>query len=131
LFSKGLKRVIEANKTSLDLTVEYNSEVLGSCKEALKAWSMPGLFLFDLAEQTFVSYVSLQKSLLDLAVEPGTAMTKAAPEYVQKPSKARAGIGKLIEQPEVVGTPVTDSVQRGVETVVEAQKEIRKNSAKA
>ena len=46
LFSKGLKRVVEASKTSLDLAVEQNTEILASYKKVLNASSIPGLFLF-------------------------------------------------------------------------------------
>jgi hypothetical protein len=74
LFNNGSKRVVELSKTSLDLAVEQNTEILASCKKALKASSMPGLFLFDLAGQAFEGYVTLQKSLLDLAVEQSTAV---------------------------------------------------------
>ena len=45
LFNKGLERVVEAGKTSLDLVVEQNTEVLASYKKAMKASAMPGLFL--------------------------------------------------------------------------------------
>jgi hypothetical protein len=73
LLNKGLERVVEMSKTSFDLAAEQNTEVLASCKKALKALSMPGLFLFDLAGQAFEGYVTLQKSLLDLAVEQSSA----------------------------------------------------------
>src|ERR1017187_9727046 len=98
LFNKGLKRVVEASKTSLDLAIEQNSEVLGSYKKALKASSMPGLFLFDLVEQVSEGYVSLQKSLLDLAVEQSSAVVEAAHECIQDPNLSQAGISHLIEQ---------------------------------
>ena len=45
LFNKGLKRVVEVSKTSLDLAVEQNAEVLASYKQVAEgvvaAWSFP------------------------------------------------------------------------------------------
>ncbi len=97
LFNNGLERVVEASKASLDAAREQNAEVLTSCKKVLKASSLPGLFVFDLAGQAFEGYVTLQKNLLDLAVEQSTSMMNAAQEYSQDASKAK-GINTLIQQ---------------------------------
>jgi len=97
LFNNGSKRVIEVSKTTLDLAVEQTTEVLASCKKALPA-SMPGLFLFDLAGQAFEGYLTLQKRLVDLAVEQSTAAVEATNEYMQDASKATAGFPTLIQQ---------------------------------
>ena len=98
LFSKGLERVIEASKTSLDLAVEQNAEVLASCKKALNASSMPGLFLFDWAGQAFEGYVTLQKSLLDFTVEQSNTLAEAAHEYRHDTSRAKEEITHVIRQ---------------------------------
>jgi hypothetical protein len=98
LFSKGLERVIEVSKTSLDLAVEQNAEVLASCKKALNASSMPGSFLFDIAGKAFEGYVTFQKSLLDLTVEQNTTAVEAAHEYSHDASKAKEGIAHVIRQ---------------------------------
>jgi hypothetical protein len=96
LFSKGLERVIEASKTSLDLAVEQNAEVLASCKKALSASSMPGAFLFDLAGKAMEGYVTFQKSLLDLTVRQNNTMVEAAHEYSHDASKAKEEISHVI-----------------------------------
>lgn len=96
LFNKGLERAVEVSKSTLDLAVEQNAEILGSYKKALKG--TPGVFLFDLAGQAFAGFVSLQKNLLDIAVEQSAAVIDAATEISQDLSKAKAGIPKLIEQ---------------------------------
>jgi hypothetical protein len=98
LFSKGLERVIEASKTSLDLAVEQNAEVMASCKKALNASSMPGSFLFDMAGKAFEGYVTFQKSLLDLTVEQSNTAVEAAHEYSHDASEAKGGIAKVIRQ---------------------------------
>lgn len=69
LFNQGLERVFEVSKSSLDLAVEHHAEVLASYRRALKASSLPGLFVFDLAGSAFEGYVALQKRLLNLAIE--------------------------------------------------------------
>jgi len=97
LFNKGLERVVEVSKSSLDLAVEQNTEFLASCKKALKATQMPGLFLFDIAGSAFEGYVALQKNLLGLAVEQSTSVIDAAQEYSQDAGKAK-GINALIQQ---------------------------------
>ena len=98
LFSKGLERVIEASKTSLDLAVEQNAEVLASCKKALNASSMPGSFIFDMAGKAFEGYVTFQKSLLDFTVEQNNTAVEAAHEYSHDASKAKEEISHVIRQ---------------------------------
>ena len=77
LFNKALERVAEVNKTSLDLAMEHNVEVLDSYRNVLNASSVPGLFLFDLAGQVIESYATLQKSLLELVVNQSTCVIEA------------------------------------------------------
>jgi hypothetical protein len=146
LFSQGLNWVLEANKAFLKLAVQQKAELLGSCKEAMKALSMPDLFLFDLAEQASVHSVTLQKSLMDLAVEQSTAETEASHEYVQHPRTAKAGMGKLIEQSvdRTVTAPssalsfvatqtksVSGTVKKQPKVAGTTQKELLNNTAKA
>src|ERR1035437_7492587 len=69
LFNKTLERVAEVSKTSLDLAVEQNTEILASYRNVFRASSMPGLFLFDLLGHALEDYTTLQKSWLDLVVE--------------------------------------------------------------
>ena len=96
--SKGLERIIEVSKTSLDLAVEQNTEVLDSCKKALNASSMPGSFIFDMAGKAFEDYVMFQKSLLDFTVEQNNTAVEAAHEYEHDASKAKEGIAHVIRQ---------------------------------
>ncbi len=163
LCKKGLERIVQVSKTSLDMAAEQNAEVLASCKKALSASPMPGLFLFDLAGQAFEGYVALQKNLMGLAVEQSSSMMDTAQEYNRDASKSE-GMNALIQQSVdraiaahnsvldfsakqakavsetvqqqsgVTGTPVatvTESVQRGVDTVIAAQKEMGNIAGKA
>jgi hypothetical protein len=152
LLNKGLERVAEVSKSSLDMAVAQNTEFLTSCKKAISV-PLPGAFLFDVAGSAFEGYVALQKSLLGLAVEQSTAVLEATQECSLDSDKANALIQQSLDrsvaaqssvldyaakqtkaagesvkqQPGVTGSPVetvTDSVQKGVDTVVAAQKEI-------
>jgi hypothetical protein len=98
LFSKGLERVIEASKTSLDLAVEQNAEVLDSCKKALSASSMPGSFLFDMAGKSFDGFVTFQKSLLDFTAQQNATAIEAAHSYSHYANKATEEITHVIRR---------------------------------
>lgn len=119
LFSEGLARVVEVSKTSLDLMVEQNTEVLGSCRKALKGSSLPGLFLLDLAGQAFEDWATLQKSLLDLTVEQSSTVLEAAQRYGRGTAKSGVAevnhqtVGRKVAVPE----PAPKPIKAGSETV--------------
>ncbi len=100
LFNKGLEKVVEVSKSSLDLAVEQNTELLASCKKALKSSPLPGLFVLDLASSAFESCVALQKSLLDLALEQNNAVLEAAQaqQHSFDAGSVKAGINTLVQQ---------------------------------
>jgi hypothetical protein len=98
LFSQGLERIVEVSKTSLDLVVEQNTEVLGSCRRALKGSSLPGLFLLDFASQAFEDCVTIQKRLLDLTVEQSSSVLDAAQGYRRNAGTAKSGTAEAKHQ---------------------------------
>lgn len=124
LFNKGLERVIEVGKSSLDLALEHNAEVLASCKKALKASSMPGLFLFDLAGQAFEGYVTLQKSLLDLTVEQSTAIIDA--RVCRDDGKMEAEVTSAVQQ----SMDFTGAAQSSLADLTPAQAKVVSDIAK-
>jgi hypothetical protein len=89
VLKEGWERVVKVSKTSLDLAVEGNAEALASYEKVLK---VPTPFLFDLAGRALRGYVTFQKSLLDLAAEPGPAAIEATEAHSQDPSDAETGI---------------------------------------
>jgi len=157
LFNKGFEKAVEVSKSSLDLAVEQNAEVLDAYKKTMKPYGMPGLFWFDLAGQAFEGFVKLQKNLLDLAVEQNAAFAEAVKESnkaknsliqqsinrtveVQKSvanfasNQAKAVSDTLKQQPGIAGTSfeaVADSVQCGVDTVLTSQTEMLDIARKA
>jgi hypothetical protein len=70
LTHKGLERMVQAQKTALDLFAVQNAEMLDTVKRAFRLPpSMPGMFMFDLAGQAVERYVETQKSIMDIIVE--------------------------------------------------------------
>jgi hypothetical protein len=89
LLEKGFEHVLEASKSSLDLAVKYNTEVLESTRKAFNlAPNTPGLFLFDVAGKAFENYAELQKNVLNILGEQGTA----AAGVVREGAKAGANL---------------------------------------
>src|ERR1700674_5488331 len=81
LLEKGFEHVLETSKSSLDMAVKYNTEVLGATQKAFNlAPSTPGLFLFDVAGKAFENYAELQKNVLNILGEQGTATVAAVRE---------------------------------------------------
>jgi hypothetical protein len=97
LFNKGLERIVEASKATLDLAAAQNADILAAIKKAAKPAQVPE-FVFDLAGQAIAGQVSLQKNLLDVFVAQSLSLTEASQEMVQEPAKAQAGLSKLIQQ---------------------------------
>ncbi len=81
LLEKGVANVLEASKTSLDLAVKYNTEVLEATRKAFNlAPNTPGLSLFDAAGKAFENCAELQKSVLTILGEQGNAAAGAIRE---------------------------------------------------
>jgi hypothetical protein len=155
-YTKGLERTIELSKSNLDQAVKQNAEILASIKKSLNGFSLPGLFVLDLAGQAVEGFVAVQKTLLDLALEQNNASIEAfqskaelgnvlqasldrattaqnvVVEYAVKQTKTN--IEAVKAQPGVAGTAVetiADSVQKGFDAVVAAQKEITTQATKS
>jgi hypothetical protein len=96
-YNKGLERVIDASKTSLDQAVQQNAEILASIKKALKGTSLPNLFVIDLAGQAFEGAVAVQKNLLNLALEQSVATAEAFQAYRQDATKAQSEFGNVLQ----------------------------------
>ena len=97
LFTKGVERIAEASKATIDLAAAQNADILAAIKKAAKPAQVPE-FVFELAGQALAGQVSLSKNLLDVAVAQTLALTEASQELVSEPSKAQAGLAKLIHE---------------------------------
>jgi hypothetical protein len=97
-FNKGLEPAVEVSKTSLDLAKEGNTETLDYYKQALKELCMPGLFLFDLAGEAIGYAATIQRNLLDLAIEQCDAIIEATQQYSYDIGGAEASTAYLIRR---------------------------------
>lgn len=156
LLENGFERVLEVSKNSLNLSVEHNAEVLEATRKAFNlAPNTPGLFLFDVAGKAFENYAELQKSVLNILGQQGSAAAGAVresgkaganlaaktasafQESVDRTAAAHKAVldfaarqNKLVveaikQQKGVAGTPlaqIADSVERGMDALIEAQK---------
>lgn len=82
-YNRRFQTAVEAGKSSMDLAFEQNSAILAFYRKALKGSALPGQFLFNFTDQALEGAVAMQKRLLNLAVQQGAAVTKAAQEYRQ------------------------------------------------
>ena len=109
LLTKGVERVAELQKKSLELLAEQHSEVLNTWKKAFNVVpGTPGVFMLDMFGQIFDRYIETQKDAIDLTVEQTHAVAGLAKErggYVSK-----------------VGDGVTAVVQKSMEHSIAAQK---------
>jgi hypothetical protein len=97
LYTKGLEKAVELSKSSLDFAGEQNAEILASAKKALKSSQLPNLFVLDLAGSAVEGFISLQKSLLDLAIDQSKSVIEAAQQHTDVNS-VKAGINTLVQQ---------------------------------
>ena len=89
LYTKGVERLAEAQKKSLDLAQQQSAEMIDACKRIAQGTpAIPGLFILDLAATTFGQYADLQKGAIDLAVEQSHTLAGIAKERVNSVSKA-------------------------------------------
>ncbi len=111
LLGKAWQRVFEVSKISLELAGEHNAEVLASCRKTLK---VPVVSMFDLASKAFEDYVTLQKSILYLAIRPLVL------DEVQGKSYATSN----------ANVAMTNAILRSVDRTIAAQKSIIELTAK-
>ena len=76
LFKTGVERVAEIEKSALDFAAKQTTETVKTCKQVLPK-ATPGVFILDLAEQSFKRFVDNNKKVVDLVVEQGAAILEA------------------------------------------------------
>jgi hypothetical protein len=158
LYLKGVERVAEAQKKSIDYALQQNSELFDVWKKfADKLPGSPRPTMLELAAGAFDRYADTQKCAIDFAVDQARVWTDLAKERATATNKstdrvvnlaheamersvatqkkaiehtaaqAKAVIETTRKQFGAAGIPAdtfADTVVRGVDTVVEAQKEL-------
>jgi hypothetical protein len=105
LFDNGVQRMVELEKVTLDMAVQFNAEAL-ELNQMLFTPATPGVFLFQWAGQVFRSYVEIQKSLLNLMIVQSTAAADVT-------AKTFLTFGASTAAP-------ADSFERGMDVVIGA-----------
>jgi hypothetical protein len=157
LFTRGIDRVAELQKRTIDVAVQQNVEMIDTWKKlVLKVPGTPRLPMLEVATTVFERFADTQKHAIDLAVEQSHALIDAVKERACVATKATeaavnltnqavertvAAQKKVVEttvaqtkavleatrqQMNVAGVPAdaVNSFRRGVDTFVEAQREI-------
>lgn len=157
LFTTGVGRIAEAQKKSIDIAAQQNTELVDLWKKAIqKIPGTPGLFLLELQGSGFDRYAEVQKAAIDFVVEQSKAFTDTVKERAATATKlneemdsfakksverAIAMQKKALDQSAAQAKAVVDSssrsfgqnsqveaaadsMQRGVDAIVDAQKEL-------
>jgi hypothetical protein len=99
LYSKGVERLAEAQKKSIDVAQQQSADIIDSFKKIAQGTTdASGLFMLDLAASTLGQIADLQKGAIDLAVEQSRAFTGIAKERVDYVSKAADGVTVMAQE---------------------------------
>ena len=88
LYTTGIERWAEAQKKSIDLAIEHNTEIVHTWKK--QAWATPGIFMLDLATTAFDRFAETQKGAIDLVVEQTQTLAGLVKERKVK-------VGKVVD----------------------------------
>ena len=156
LFLRGLEQMTELQKKTIELATEQNAQAVEACKRALAG--TPGLFLVDLAAQTFTRCAQAQTRIADLvaeqtaamaklcgnpaelnfklpaelieqSVERGVAVQKTALDVAAQQNKAVCEVVRR-QMPNAAAVSAVESVERGVETLIATHKSLLEIAAK-
>ncbi len=99
LYTTGVERIAEAQKTGIDLAVKQNAELLDAWKKIAQAIpGAPGLFMLDLASNTFERYAETQKGAIDLVLEQSQALAELVKERTASVADAFEGAPAIVKQ---------------------------------
>jgi hypothetical protein len=89
LYSRGIDRIAEIQKRSIDIAVQHNAEAIDNWKKLVQ--KMPGgarLPLLDVAASMFERFAETQKHAIDLAVEQNRALIESVKDRASVANKA-------------------------------------------
>lgn len=76
VYEKNVERVADLQKKILDVAAEQTTEVLAAWKKVVNVIpNAPGLFLFDLFEQSVEQAIETEKGMIDLVVEHSRSLS--------------------------------------------------------
>ena len=99
LYTKGVERLAEVQKKSVDLAAQQNAELIDTWKKfADMVPGVPGLFMLDVAADAFKRFADTQKGAIDLVVEQSHALAGLAKERTAATAKATEGAVTLVQE---------------------------------
>jgi hypothetical protein len=78
LYTTGIERLAEVQKTGLEIAVKHNAEVVGAWKKF--TLPVPGVLMLDLATTAFERFAETQKGAIDLMVDQTHTFSKLVKE---------------------------------------------------
>jgi hypothetical protein len=99
VYTKNVERLAEAQKNSLDLALQQNTDLIGAWKKI--AQIIPGTpvpTVLDLVANAFGQFVDLQKGAIDLALEQSQALTALAHERFSSIVSATDAATTLVQE---------------------------------
>jgi hypothetical protein len=97
LVHKGVERLAEMQKVSLDMATRHTSEAIGTCRQSFKVPAdTPGIFLMDLADQGIQKMAQAQKGMIDLVVQQSAHNLEMAKERRDLASKWTNGVSGMV-----------------------------------
>jgi len=103
LYTKSVERLAEAQKSSLDVALQQNADLIGAWKKIAQV--VPGTpvpTVLDLVANTFGQFIDLQKGAIDLALEQSHALAGLVSERIDS----------VVNATDAVTTMVQDAVER-------------------
>jgi hypothetical protein len=99
LFHKGLERIAEVQKNTLDMVARQTTDMLQACKQAYPVpSSWPGTPLFEVVDQGIERMAQTQKGMIDLVVQQSAQALDMAQERRDLASKWTAGLAGMMSE---------------------------------
>jgi hypothetical protein len=128
VYLKGVQRVADLQKKSLDVAAEQTAEWIRVYKKAFSYLPVAApTFFFDLAEQVVENAVDTEKNVIDLFVEQSEAIAATVSERADAYSKAAEGV-VAATQATVVRS--VEAQQKALLFAAEQSSEFYKNAGK-
>ena len=98
VYLKGVQRVADVQKKSLDVAAEQASDWIAVYKKAFSYLPVAApAFCFDLAEQVVENVVDTQKNVIDLFVEQSEAVVSTVNEQAEAYNKVAEGVAAAVQ----------------------------------
>ena len=97
VYLKGVQRLADLQKKSLDAAAEQAGEWIAVYKKAFSYLPVAPTFFFDLAEQVVENVVDTQKNVIDLFVEQSEAVASTVNERAEAYNKVAEGVAAAVQ----------------------------------